>query len=110
MRASIPAVILLAVYCIKFLFENRNKYLTLVLGCLLLIGAVTPLTEFYRGFYYTSKAGRINLVADEIYTLNKSFVRMPIFGWDANHQYTAKEYETDVFWQFFAKKHRPDGK
>ena len=110
MRASIPEIILLAVYCIKFLFENKNKYLTLVLGCLLLIGMVTPVTEFYRGFYYTSKAGRINLVADEIFTLNKSFVRMPIFGWDANHQYTAKKYETDVFWQFFAKKHKPDGK
>lgn len=110
MRASIPAVLLLSVYCIRFLFENKNKYLTLVLALALLIGSVTPLTEFYRGFYYTSKAGKLNLVADEIYTLNKSFVRMPIFGWDANHQYTAKEYETDVFWQFFSKKHKPDGK
>lgn len=110
MRASIPAILLLSVYCIRFLFENKNKYLTLVLGCVLLIGAVTPLTEFYRGIHYTVKAGRVNLVADEIYTLNKSFVRMPIFGWDANHQYTAKEYETDVFWQFFSKKHKPDGK
>jgi hypothetical protein len=110
MRSSIPAILLLSVYCIRFLFENKNKYVSVILGGVMLIGAFTPMIEFYRGIYYVSRAGRLNLVADEIYTLNQAFVRMPIFGWDANHQYTAKKYETDIFWQFFAKKHRPDGK
>ena len=110
MRASIPAVILLSVYCIRFLFENMNKYVSVILGGVMLIGAVTPMVEFYRGFHYVNRTGRLNLVADEIYTLNQAFVRMPIFGWDANHQYTAQEYKTDIFWQFFSKKKRPDGK
>ena len=60
--------------------------------------------EFYRGIHYTSSAGKINLVADEIYTLNQAFVRMPVFGWDANHQYTAKNYRDDFFWSFLAKR------
>ena len=110
MRSSIPAILLMSVYCIRFLFENKNKYASVVLGGVMLIGAFTPMVEFYRGIHYVSRAGRLNLVADEIYTLNQAFVRMPIFGWDANHQYTAKKYETDIFWQFFSKKKRPDGK
>ena len=110
MRSSIPAILLMSVYCIRFLFENKNKYASVVLGGVMLIGAFTPMVEFSRGIHYVSRAGRLNLVADEIYTLNQAFVRMPIFGWDANHQYTAKKYETDIFWQFFSKKKRPDGK
>ena len=71
---------------------------------LFIIGSITPIVEFYRGFHYTSKAQKINLVADEIYTLNKKLVIMPVFYWDANHQYTAKNYKTDFFWQYMAKK------
>lgn len=29
---------------------------------------------------------------------------MPVFGWSANHQFTAKNYRTDIFWQFLATK------
>ena len=70
----------------------------------MLIGSVTPFMEFYRGIFYTTQARKINLVADEIYTLNKQLVVMPVFFYDANHQYTAKTYKTDIFWQHLAKK------
>lgn len=112
MRASIPALIILAVYVTRFLLESFQlkccRFSCALLIILLLTGSVTPLTEFYRGMYFTHKEGRINLVADKIKTLNKSFVRMPVFGWDANHQYTAKTYKTDIFWQYIAHRNIPD--
>lgn len=106
MRASIPAVVILAVFCIRFLFEQRrtHPFKTIVLGILLAIGAVTPLTEFYRGIHYVSKTHKMALVKDEIYTLNGRFIPMPEFGYDVNHQYTARDYKTDIFWQYLSQK------
>lgn len=108
MRASEPALILLAIYCIKFLFmsyrEDKNRYLRIILIWLLLIGSATPLMEFYRGIHYVLEYHKINLVKDEIYTLDQAFVAMPEFGWDANHQYTAQNYKKDIFWQYLAKR------
>ena len=104
MRASIPLMILFYCYIITFIFDNRYKILKYILIVLLCIGAMTPMTEFYRGFHFMAKEKRINLVADDIYTLNNRYIRMPVFGYDVNHQYTAKEYKTDIFWQWFAKK------
>ena len=106
MRASIPAIVMLAVFTIRFLFEERRAHpvKTIVLCILLAIGAMTPLTEFYRGIYFIGKAHKVDLVRDEIRTLNDAFIPMPEFGWDVNHQYTAKEYKTDIFWQYFSKK------
>lgn len=110
MRASIPAIVLLTVYVIRFMFENKNRVLSIVLCIVYMIGAVTPVTEFYRSFYYVSNAKKINLVTDDIYTLNQPYIRMPIFGFDVNHQYTAKNYMNDLFWQILAKKHYLDEK
>ncbi|MBP5698124.1 MAG: hypothetical protein J6W96_01175 [Alphaproteobacteria bacterium] len=104
-RTSIPALIVLAVFVIKFLFDyyEKKKALSISLIILLLIGSATPVMEFYRGIHYTLEAKKLRLVKDEIYTLNQPFVRMPVFGWDANHQYTARNYRTDIFWQYLAK-------
>ena len=106
MRASIPAIIIMAICVIDFIINNKDIYLIrkYILAILLIVGSCTPIMEFYRGIHYTSSAGKINLVADEIYTLNQAFVRMPVFGWDANHQYTAKNYRDDFFWSFLAKR------
>lgn len=111
MRASMPTLMLLALFAVKFLFENfrdkKSKFLSMVLVLLLILGSATPLMEFYRGLHYVFEAGKINLVQDEIYTLNKRFVAMPVFGWDANHQYTAKKYKDDIFWQLLANRNIP---
>ncbi|MBO5441685.1 MAG: hypothetical protein J6A09_03885 [Alphaproteobacteria bacterium] len=106
MRASIPALIIHAVFVMRFLFEQRHSQpvKTALLGILLAIGAVTPLTEFYRGIHFVAEAKKLNVVKDEIYTLNGAFIPMPEFGFDVNHQYTAKKYKTDIFWQYFSKK------
>lgn len=104
MRAAIPALVILSIYAIRFVLYSPNSITKYVFIGLFIIGSITPIVEFYRGFHYTSKAKKINLVADEIYTLNKKLVIMPVFYWDANHQYTAKNYKTDFFWQYMAKK------
>jgi len=109
MRASMPALIMLSLFVIRFLFEsfreNKNKFLREVLLILLLLGSATPMMEFYRGFYYTIEARKVNLVKDDIHTLNQPYIRMPEFGYDVNHQFTAQNYQNDIFWQYLAKKH-----
>ena len=108
MRVSIPFLTMLALLCIQFLFikfNDRKAYLSKILLILLLIiGAATPLMEFYRGLYYVNEAKKINLVKDDIYTLDQKHVAMPDFGFQANHQFSAKFYQTDIFWQYLAKK------
>lgn len=112
MRASQPGLVLLAMFSIRFLFENyqekKHQFLSCVLVIFLLIGSATPFVEFYRGIHYTLVFKKIALVQDDIHTLNKAFVRMPLFGWDANHQYTARNYRTDIFWQYLAHRNIPD--
>ena len=111
MRASMPMLMLLALFAVKFLFESfkskKSSFLSTALILLLLFGAATPIMEFYRGLHYIFEAGKINLVKDEIHTLNQRLVRMPEFGWDANHQYTAQNYQTDIFWRFLAHRNIP---
>lgn len=111
MRSSMPALMIIALFTVKFLFENfrakKSQFLSTALILLLLFGSATPLMEFYRGLHYVFEAGRINLMQDEIRTLNKRFVAMPVFGWDANHQFTAKQYKTDIFWQILAHRNIP---
>ena len=106
MRASIPLIILFYCYIYSFIFDNKYKYSKYALILLLCIGACTPIVEFYRGFYNITEQKKLNLTADEIYTLNNKYIRMPVFGFDVNHQYTAQNYKTDIFWQWFAKKTR----
>ncbi len=104
MRAGMPAIIMLAVFTLRFLFEYRRTrpLQTAALCILLAVGAMTPLMEFYRGLHYTTEARKPALVKDEIRTLNAAFIPMPEFGWDVNHQFTARNYRTDIFWQYIA--------
>jgi len=108
MRASMPAIIMLAVFTVRFVFESiedkRHAFLRTLLICLWFFGTATPIMEFYRGIHYVTEEKRLNLVKDEIYTLNQAYVPMPEFGWDVNHQFTARNYKTDIFWQFIAKR------
>jgi hypothetical protein len=55
MRASIPALLILFIMIVKFLFNNYNfkkyKLRYLLLCFCLFLGSVTPTIEFVRGFY-----------------------------------------------------------
>jgi hypothetical protein len=106
MRASIPVMIIVTLYALKTIVDQKHDIYKTILVCLIIIGSATPFMEFYRGLSYTTDAKKINLVADEIYTLNKRTVLMPVFYYEANHQFTAKKYKTDFFWQYLAKKTR----
>jgi hypothetical protein len=106
MRASIPVMIIITVYALKTLIDEKQDIYKFILIGFMVIGSFTPLTEFYRGIFYTTQAKKINLVTDDIYTLNKRVVIMPVFLWGANHQFTAQTYKTDIFWQILAKKTR----
>lgn len=104
MRASLPPLIILSIYVFRFLFEKEHKrWAKGLLAFLLILGAATPGFEFFRGIYFVQKHHQLDLVADGIYTLNQKVVIMPVFGWSANHQFTAKDYQTDIFWQYLAK-------
>jgi len=109
MRVSVPALIVLSLFALMFLFESfkeRKNYISrMILIALLCLGTATPLMEFYRGIYYVFEAKKINLVKDDIYTLNQSYIRMPEFGYEVNHQFTARYWQTDIFWQYIAKKY-----
>lgn len=109
MRASMPALIMLSIFVICFLFQSyrqkKDKFLREALFCLFLIGSATPIMEFYRGLHYVFDAKQINLVKDEIKTLDQENVIMPVFGYRANHQFTAGKYKDDIFWKYLAKKH-----
>ena len=104
MRASLPPLIILSVYIFRFVFDTAQKrWARILLILLLIVGAVTPAFEFFRGAYFVRKQHQLNLVADDIYTLNQKVVIMPDFGWSANHQFTANDYQTDVFWKYLAE-------
>ena len=63
MRASIPFLFCLMILLIQELYDHVkiNKYIIhlsikgLLLSFCLLLGAITPLTEFYRGIYEIRK-------------------------------------------------------
>lgn len=71
MRATIPAVLVLYVLCARFMRghfgkrERRRSYRlqAAVLSLVLLLGAVTPAFEFYRGFYEVADKGVEGAVA-----------------------------------------------
>ncbi len=76
MRFSIPAIITMAAMSAKYLFgDNRENALPVartILIIVLLIGSITPLTEYARGLYTIMTSGRIAVVFDDQKTLEGS--------------------------------------
>ena len=106
MRTSISMLIALSYFCLSYLNDKeiRKRIICYLLLSLWILGSATGIMEFYRGFHHIGAAHRINLVSDDIYTLNQPYVRMPVFGWSANHQFSAQNYRSDIFWNYLAKK------
>lgn len=83
MRASLPAITVLSVLCIRVLFANaahllkKGRSLRRVLAFLLVIalalGALTPIFEVARGVSAVCREGKLALVNDSYYTLSKIF-------------------------------------
>lgn len=86
MRFSVPTIMVLAAMSAKYLLGDveedadigskermKNKVCRIALCVALLIGSVTPMTEFFRGYNAMLVNGRINNSYDEIKTLNQEF-------------------------------------
>lgn len=112
MRFSIPAVMSMAAMSLKFLSEYeftvdvqtqskhslREKIECAVLIVCLLIGSVTPLTEFMRGYMATLQSGKIDNIAIDprIQTLNQ----------DENHgdsNFVTYGYKEKLYFKLFLK-------
>ena len=97
MRMSIPLVLILAVLCIRFLFNQsvfRRENAMVIFVCkvllvsVLIVGACTPAMEFYRGFADTENIG----TADQIFTLNKRHSSGGLYG-----NFVSADWENSFF-------------
>ena len=125
MRASIPGIFMMYVFCYQYLTCNtalipvKNKdekqsflkrfvsrvnilYVTLVL--LLVLGAVTPGIELWRGVTRVRERGIDDYLSDCIVTLDQDSNPLPHEDiWPATN-FVALDYENTLFFKVFAKK------
>ncbi|MBQ9007996.1 MAG: hypothetical protein IJ088_01515 [Clostridia bacterium] len=71
MRASLPGLFVLSVYCARFLRDwiTRKKILSGCLVVALLIGSITPMLEFRRGMYKVVRLGMFRQFSDPFKTV-----------------------------------------
>lgn len=99
MRASIPLLFCLMMLVIQEVMkENKigNKqfilsYKGMILGACLLIGSITPLTEFYRGYHEVRTQHAVMLTEEEV-KINKD-----------NINFVAPAFKQTIFGRYFGK-------
>ena len=97
MRASIPGLVIICVYCIRFLSETPNhqgRFLSFVLVAALAIGTFTPLTEIKRGADLF-RANGSPVIEDDRGTILNSEIDVPYF--------ICSEVTENFFYKYFAK-------
>lgn len=110
MRGSIPAVFILMVLCIKYLFDNSDvikekkfNWRTVTV-CLLVValvlGSFTGIREIIRGIDTIRAEGHIAVLNDWAYSMNKFFVG-ELEGTDRN--FIASDYSRTFFFRYLAK-------
>lgn len=80
MRATIPALFLLMIYIIRHLNQTievegprlKMPVSTAVLAIALILGSITPMVEYRRAFNGVIAAGKLNAVADNIITFDRT--------------------------------------
>lgn len=108
MRFSIPTVMVTAVLVLKYLFTHGHRLLPdakpgklrrrcVALCICLLLGAVTPATEFVRGYVTILQRGGVIAVCDWVHTLNQD-----LDGMDKN--FVTFEYEQKPFFKYLVSK------
>lgn len=99
MRASIPFLFCLMILLIQELYDHVkiNKYIIhlsikgLLLSFCLLLGAITPLTEFYRGIYEIRKENKIMLTKEDVKIDSTSI------------NFVSENYDQSLFGKYFGK-------
>ncbi len=100
MRFSIPAVMMTAVFVAKYILEHKNdrklraRRVYIILCICLALGAITPVTEFTRGYYEVLQSGKVNLVCDHSYTLNSDRGK-------SDPNFVSYDYESSLFFKYF---------
>ncbi len=106
MRATIPALVVMCVYIVRFLFDKWNspkrsvdRLICITLVVFLLFGAVTPAVEMSRGIYKSAKAGHF-------VTYNDTFKSLGSDEKSASsvRNFTAQNYENSKFYKYFARR------
>lgn len=97
MRFSIPTIMVLAAMCLKYLvnYTAGNAINDLICGLLCLclaIGAVTPMTEMFRGYNTILQTGKIVNVCDDIVTYNQDI---------PDNNFTSHDYKNSLFFKYF---------
>ena len=126
MRASIPALFMMYVFCYEYLLTEKvkvpvsaetktddpkkSKNVTsinlfyVILVVMLVIGAVTPGMELYRGCYQVRLRGINDPATDSIITLNhEEYPLNPESPWPPTN-FVSVDYENTVFFKYFARK------
>lgn len=99
MRASIPGLMGMTVFCAKYLLESipgKRRVGAWVLTLLLLVGSITPFLEFARGLYKVKHAGTIFLEADPFKTV--------LHPQADTHNFICRDITASSFYTYFAKK------
>lgn len=99
-RFSIPTVMVIAAMCLKYLvnfdqsklIDRISKKIYILLCVCLFIGAVTPLTEFFRGYSVMLQTGKVANVCDDIKTFDQDI--------PANN-FTVHDYKNSLFFKYF---------
>lgn len=116
MRASIPALFVLFVLVMRYLFDNKRIIFGKVLiSIALMLGMVTPCFEFYRGYYIKYLNPVEPSIKDEIKTLNNKIRRNCqkelLTTTDAKQSnygnyknYGAVDLDKQIFFKYLAKK------
>ena len=101
MRATIPALMILCVYCGRFLLEHlaggrqwKKKLFALCLVLCLMVGAVTPLMEFLRGFCHVISEGTFKLENMSVGTLSTA---------DHISNFCCSDYHCHAFFRYLAR-------
>ena len=99
MRASIPAIVLMMIYVLKYINFTPKSYMKIILIILLIIASVTPFYEFRRGFLRIQETKTIFNVHDAFFTLaDKDIYEFPFFN------FLVEDPEEKIFYKYFSKE------
>jgi hypothetical protein len=96
MRASIPPLIMLLTYVLRYLFDGHHRVAKLALTLFFVIGSITPFNEIYRSMIVTSYYYSDRL-ADHIKTLSGFQLRSDV------GPFIAIDPERSFFFKYLAK-------
>ena len=76
MRASIPALTILMLFVIKYLFNQKNpKAIKIFLVIAFLLGSITPTVELLRSISHSLYANKSTLIKDNLKTYNNKIYK-----------------------------------